>query len=81
MASLLTAPASVYDPLPELPEEIENGGLEPDGRVTLGQILDTMITSLEDLGLEPVPGSVGAAGFTVLVRGHKLRIGFGVTMS
>jgi len=69
----------------ELPDDLIDGGSDgPDDdtdRVTLGTILDTMISALEEIGIEPLPGSVGAAGFTVLLRGHLLRIGFGVTMS
>jgi hypothetical protein len=49
--------------------------------VTLGTLLNIMIGALEEHGIDPLPGTVGAAGFTILVSGHRVRIGFGCTMS
>jgi hypothetical protein len=71
---LLRQPTSVND------LDADGGRDGPDDTVaTLGGLLNVLIGALEEHGIEPIAGSVGAAGFTIVHQGHRLRVGFGVT--
>ena len=59
-----------------LPQDVIDGGLEPDGRATLGSVIDALLTGLDEIGIQPLNGSVSAGGFTIAIRGHALRVGF-----
>ncbi len=52
------------------------------GRIaSYADLLTVIIQALEAWDIEPEPRSVGPNGFTIRLQGHRVRIGFGVTMS
>jgi len=87
--SLQNGYAPVYTPAAQvLPSDLVCGELTDDRPLaergvisSLGDLLNVLIGSLEDWGIEPEPRSVSANGFTIRLQNHLVRVGFGATMS